>query len=204
MNFNQNQTLLAPTEELVRAACDEFDQDPDNRAIERSLAELFNRYPANSDHAHVLLKAVALNTLYSTQIPLYSNTRPDLRDVAQHIHRNAEQIDSALAAGIPEIVDTIARLRVPGKRDYCYFSFASKYCSWHKPEFYPIYDSNVDRYVSRLKEDALFREFFNTGEERWRYAEFRRLIGILRERHGLNSCSFKQLDKFLYLQGSRL
>jgi hypothetical protein len=204
MNLTQNDTLLAPTEELVRAACDEFDQDPDNLIIERSLAELFTRYPANSDHAQVFLKVVTLNTLYSTWMPLYSSTRPDLRDMAQHIHENAEQIDAALAAGSPEIVDTIASPKVPGKRDYYYFSFASKYCSWHRPESYPIYDSNVDRYISCLKNEALFREFFNTGENHWRYSEFRRLISILRERHSLNSCSFKQFDKFLYLHGGRL
>jgi hypothetical protein len=35
---------------------------------------------------------------------------------------------------LPEVVDEIANISVPRKRDRCHFSFATKYCSWHRPE----------------------------------------------------------------------
>jgi hypothetical protein len=54
---------------------------------------------------------------------------PNVVDVAQHINRNAKKIDSALAAGSPEIVETIAWVSVPNKKDRNNFSFATKYCS---------------------------------------------------------------------------
>jgi hypothetical protein len=171
------------------------------KSSKRALTELFKQYPGNSVLPHVLLKVVAVNTLYSTQIRAYTEKIPNLMDVAAHIHRHAEDIDSALESGMPEIVDTIASVTVPGKKDRYYFSFATKYCSWHRPQFYPIYDSRVDRYVYGLKAEPCFREFFGTGEDRWRYAQFRRLITVFRDHYGLGSFSFKEIDKFLYSYG---
>jgi hypothetical protein len=193
--------LTIPTAELVRSACEEFDRD--DIVTEQALTELFKQYPGNDVLLHVLLKIVTLNTLYSTRIHLYSEKVPDLMDVARHIHQNAQDIDSALAAGLPEIVDRIARVKAAGKQDRYYFSFATKYCSWHKPEFYPIWDSRVDKYVHCLKTEPCFAEFFNTGEDYWSYPEFRRLITVFRDRYGLHSFSFKQIDKFLYSYGGK-
>jgi hypothetical protein len=137
--------LTIPTEALVRAACKKFDRE--ESVIEESLKELFNQYPGNGDLRHVLLKVVALNSLYSTLITIHSEERPNVVDVAQHIHKNAHKIDSALAAGSTAIVGTISWVTVPGKKDRDYFSFATKYCSWHNPEAYPICDSNVKKYL---------------------------------------------------------
>ncbi len=193
--------LIASTAELVRTACEEFDRE--NQDVERALAELFHHYPENRDFSHVLLKAVALNSLYSTQIPMYTKTRSNILDVASHIHQMGERVDSALAAGSPEIVDAIADVRVLGKKNRHYFSFAAKYCSWHKPESYPIFDSRVDWYVWQLRHHPSFAEFFYTGEEHWRYSEFRRLITVLRDAYGLSSVSFKAIDKFLWKYGKK-
>jgi hypothetical protein len=98
--------LRTPTAALVRAACEDFDRD--NPVIEPALKELFSQYPYNNDIRHVLLKVVALNALYSTQIPIYSQKIPNALDVAQHIYQKALDIDSALAAGLPGIIETIA------------------------------------------------------------------------------------------------
>jgi hypothetical protein len=191
--------LAAPTEKLVRAACEEFDRD--NSLVEQSLSELFRQYPTNTDLRHVLLKVVALNALYSTQIHVYARIVPNVLDVAEHIQRNAEEIDSALAIGSPEVVDRIAAVNAPEKKSRWFFSFATKYCSFQRPEFYPIWDSRVDRYICSLKAQPQFAEFFGTGEDRWRYSEFRRLITVFRGTFGLGSFSFKEIDKFLYTYG---
>ena len=143
------------------------------------LKELFNQYPGNRDLRHVLWKAVTLNSLYSTQIPIHSEERPNIVDVARHIHKNAEKIDSALAAGLPEVVEKIACISVQGKKDRINFSFATKYCSWHRPEAYLIYDSNVQRYLERLQKHSDFANGFNVRADHWTYAQFR---GAL-ERH---------------------
>jgi hypothetical protein len=141
-----------PTEDLVRAACKEFDRD--NRVIEEALRELFGQYPRNGDLRHVLLKCVALNALYSTQIPVHSEKIPNVVNMAEHIQRNSREIDGGVADGSPGVVDKIANIAVPGKPERCNCSFATKYCSWHKPEAYPIWDSHVLSYLSRLQEQT--------------------------------------------------
>ena len=115
--------LTLPTVELVEAACKKFDRE--ESVIEDALKELFRQYPGNDDLSHVLLKVVALNALYSTLITIHSEERPNVVDVARHIHKNARKIDSALAVGSPEIVGTISWVTVPGKQKRDNFSFIS-------------------------------------------------------------------------------
>jgi hypothetical protein len=185
--------LRRPTVGLVRAACEEFDKA--NLIIEQALKELFNQFPANSDVSHVLLKVVALNRLYSTQILA-------VMDVAQHIHRNAQDIDSALAAGSSQIVDKIARvtISVSGK-ERRNLSFATKYCSWHNSESYPIWDSRVDKYLWTLQKQDPFAPFFKTNADLWDYPKFREVIIAFRDHYGLGSFTFKDIDKFLWFEG---
>jgi hypothetical protein len=192
--------MNTPTAELVQAACEKFDRE--ESVIESALKELFSQYPGNVDLSHVLLKVVAVNTLYSTQITAHSETMPNVVDVAQHIRKNAQKIDAGLAAGSPEIVETIAWVSVPGKKDRNNFSFATKYCSWHKPEAYPIYDSNVQRYLEFLQEKTDFAKGFNVSATHWTYAQFLVAMENLRKHYGLGSFTFKEIDKFLWSEGA--
>jgi hypothetical protein len=171
--------LRTPTAALVRAACEDFDRD--NPVVEPALKELFSQYPDNNDIRHVLLKVVALNALYSTQIPIYSQKIPNALDVAQNIHQNAQDIDSALEAGSPGIVETIAWVSIAGKKDRIYFSFATKYCSWHKPELYPMWDANVQTYLGCLQEQSDFAKGFNVNADHWTYEAFRAAMNAFRE-----------------------
>lgn len=186
--------LRTPTPELVVAACKEFDQE--NLIVERALKDLFKQYPDNNDHSQVLLKVVVLNRLYSTQIFA-------VHDVARHIHQQARDIDSALATGSPEIVDKIARvtLSINGKKKNNY-SFATKYCSWHNSASYPIWDSRVDRYVWSLQKRDRFSPFFKRNADLWDYPRFLEVMIAFRERYGLGSFTFKEIDKFLWSEGT--
>ena len=94
-----------------------FDYDEE----EEKLLELFKKYPTNTDIKSVFIKVKFLNTFYSTG--LYG-----IEDMIEHI-LNLKNVDSRLKTGDPTLVDEIARITKAGK---CYFSFASKYCSFHK------------------------------------------------------------------------
>ena len=182
--------LRRPTVDLVNAACDEFDRE--NEIIERALKELFSQFPGNSDLSHVLLKVVALNRLYSTQILA-------VMDVAQHIHRNAQDINSAMVTGSPQIVDKIARVAISTSgKERRNLSFATKYCSWHNPEAYPIWDSRVDKYLWALQKQDHFAPVFKANADLWEYPTFREVIIAFRDFYGLGSFSFKETDKFLW------
>jgi hypothetical protein len=193
--------LPMPTVDLVNAAAKKFDKD--YRIGEQSLGELFSQYHENTDLSHVLWKVALLIPLYQLHIPAYAPDKPNLLDVASHIHQNAEEIDSALALGLPEIVDKIARVVVPpGKKPFYHYSFASKYCSWHNPCAYPIYDFHVKNYLWSLKEQGRFTDAAFLYQESLKdYPTFFKIMTGFRKSFGLESLSFKDIDKFLYLDG---
>ena len=183
-----NHALQIPTVELVKAACEKFDRE--NELSELALAELFRQYPHNGELTHILLKVVAVNSLYRTNIFA-------LEAVARHIRSNVPDIDALVASGSPEVVNTIARISIGGKK-FNFFSFATKYCSWHNPEAYPIYDSRVDDYLWTLQKQSHFAGFLHA--DLWDYPKFLNIVTSFREFYGLGSFTFKDLDKFLYLQ----
>jgi len=186
--------LRTPSAELVAVACKEFDQE--NRIVEQALNDLFSQYRRNDSHPHVLLKVVALNRLYATQILA-------VHDVARHIHQQARDIDLALAAGSPEIVDKIARVTLSSNgKEKNNYSFATKYCSWHHSASYPIWDSRVDKYLWTLQKQESFASFFKKNADLWVYPTFREVMTAFQDRYGLGSFTFKEIDKFLWSEGA--
>jgi hypothetical protein len=182
--------LQPPTPESVKSACERFDRE--HELIEQTLSELFHLYPLNNDLSHVLLKVVAVNSLYHTSV--YA-----LDTVARHIHAHHKEIDAALDKGSPQIVDKIAKVTVQGKV-HNFFSFATKYCSWQNPNAYPIYDSRVDHYLWNLQQQTAFATSF-IHPHLWDYPKFHSIVVSFRDAHGLTSFTFKDIDKFLSLQG---
>jgi len=182
--------LQKPTVERIKAACENFDKQ--NELTEQALAELFGQYPRNDDPRQVLLKVVAINSLYHTSIFA-------VETVARHIHANAKEIDSALAAGAPEVVNLIAKVTILGRK-YNFFSFATKYCSWHNPAAYPIYDARVDHYLCVLQQQTPFSGFHHA--DLWDYPKFRKVMIAFRDVHKLGDLSFKEIDKFLWIEGA--
>jgi hypothetical protein len=184
---------IAPTVESVRNACKQFDGD----IGELALKELFDLYRDNDNHAHVLLKVVALNRIYSAGIlAVYA--------VADHIYRHAKDIDSALAIGAPEIVDTIAKVTVgTSGKAVNFWSFASKYCSWHKPTLYPLWDSRVDTYLRSLRHTEFGRFLPRHGDLWNHYAEFVDIMRNFREHYKLGMFTFKEIDMFIWSSGGK-
>jgi len=107
-------------------------------------------------------------------------------------------IDALLAEGSPEAVDLIANCP-PLRR---YLSFASKFCSWHNPAVYPIYDANARACLWGYKKQDQFAKF--QQQDLWYYEKFRAAVVAFRKHYGLDSLTFKQLDKFLWLSGDRI
>jgi hypothetical protein len=146
---------IAPSSVNVTAVCEEFNRK--ERTVEAALGELFRAYPQNTTESHVLLKVATLNALHSTHILLYNPKRADVLEMAQHICDNGHAIDAALAKGVPEIVDQITRPAANGKQTICHFSFATKFCSWHRPECYPIWDVRVRAYLLWWQKERVSR-----------------------------------------------
>jgi hypothetical protein len=178
-----------PTADDVIRAAKKFDEE--YGPTEWVLTQLFQKFPENTDFEEVVVKTKVLNALYAVRVLA-------VKKVATHICSLA--IDADLKAGRAEIVDRIAKVQLSDKIR-SYFCFATKYCSWHNPTKYPIYDSNVEACLWCYKKQHGFDKFRRSGYD---YPEFKRRVDAFRLFYGLSSLSYKQLDKFLYSLGDTL
>jgi hypothetical protein len=189
------QTVLpTPTLEFVNTECDEFDQE--SRLVEGALGQLWKQFPRNTETPHVLLKVLVLNKLYSTRV-----NDNDVDPLARHITGLAidKHLDQLLDQGSLDAVFLITDC--PNLKQY--LSFASKFCSWHNPTAYPIYDGDVRECLWSYQKQDPFAEFQNKGDLYY----YRKLVDTViafRNHYGLNSLSFKQLDKFMWRAGDRI
>ena len=185
--------LPRPTPTLVSEECNAFDGDPSNRLTEDALGLLLKSFPANSDPAEVLLKVTVLNQLYRTMIF-------DVETVTRHII--AQGLDPLIADGRLEAVDQIAKVSFDGKTRHN-FSFATKYCNWHNPTAYAIYDSNALASLVQYRNQDFFATFDDDDTLKCS-TNFQAIVIAFREYYGLGEFSLKQLDKYLWRVGRRL
>lgn len=158
---------------------------------ERSLQRLFQLFPKNNSIEEILIKSSPLNDFYSTSI--FSTYA-----VAKHILEL--NIDERLAKGDVLIVNEIARvpMAAKGKEKY-FYCFATKYCSHHFPDLYPIYDGFVEKVLMYFKRRDRFAKFVKT--ELKDYKRFKEIISAFRSHYGLEQFSFKELDRYLWQLG---
>ncbi len=159
---------------------------------ERLLKRLFQEHPHNTDIYDVFLKVAALNVIYSTHIIAVSQ-------VAEHIL--TLEIDCLLADSSLEAVKRIANVEIREKK-YCFYSFATKYCNWHKPDAYPIFDKNVCACLMHYKKE--FASFKFTIDDLWCYPKFKNVVDIFQKHYHLESLSYKKLDEFMWQHGGEL
>ena len=185
--------LPRPTVELVKAEGNAFEQE--NRLTEGALAQLRAQFPRNTDIRHVLLKVVALNKLYSAMV-----RDIDVEVVAKHIVQlaNDNHLDQLLDQGCLDAVFLICDC--PGLKDYV--SFASKFCIWHNPDAYPIYDGNVRACLSAYGKQDGFAKF--RQEDLYYYKKLVEIVRAFRNYYELSCFNFKELDKFMYRSGGQI
>lgn len=196
------------------------------RDHEKALALLFRNpdspFVKNDDIAKVIIKVSALNDFYSTNI--YR-----VHDVAKNI-MSIHDFDLRLKKGDLSLVDEIRKLifksysKPKESKEYEWhnkevdiYSFATKYCSHHQPDKFPIYDKYVDEVITKLKKQYPqffnFKIFdsFNTSipiEERKcgtlkDYRIFVNQIDSLRKNFNLFDFGYKDIDRYLWQLGKR-
>ena len=101
---------------------------------EELLQCLVKKYSDHSNKAAVDTKVKLLNLFYSTGIQATNKMSENILSI--------KDIDKRLSAGDKSLVPEIATLTFDGKKRYNY-SFATKYCAYHQPKKFPIYDSIV-------------------------------------------------------------
>lgn len=154
-------------------------------ASERAFERLRDQMPGFALPTS-LLKAAAINDLYSTRV--FAIWR-----MARHV----SEVACTLPKNPVEAVRKIARLSADGEGEApTHTSFASKFCHFFiDSERFPIYDRYCRNMVARhLGRDQLQRDSRNP------YRAFKANIDRLRELSGL-SVSYRELDRYLWLTG---
>jgi len=189
-----NGVVPYPIPKEVRHYLAKWDTLLNYKAQENALNLLFREaYPGNADPRHVLLKCSTLNDFYGTNI--YG-----VYPVAKHII--ASKIDERLRHGDPQLVNDIASghgIRRAGGKEIRLFSFATKYCSHHNPEAYPIYDSYVEQLLLYFRKQDSFADFRNFDLRD--FPLFKQTILEFRAFYGLEQFSVKQIDQYLWQLG---
>lgn len=160
---------------------------------EKALDKLFFQLcKTNVDLSDILIKCSALNDFYSTNIF-------DIHSVAKHIFR-IPRIDERLVQGDLSLIDEISHVEVgKDKKEHCFYSFASKYCSHHQPFKYAIFDNYVEKVLVYFRKRDHFFEFQN--EELRYYPSFISIVRKFQKYYGLEDYNLKQIDKYLWQLG---
>lgn len=170
-----------------------FDVDKKTNYTETALIKLFaSTYPLNINLDEIVIKVSALDNLYSTQLRMSGGC------VQMSHHIKALNIDHRLQSGDLSLVDDIANITLPDGKSSRLYSFASKYCSFHRPEVFSIYDSYVD---GVLKHFNKIDGFYGKGMNNKDYLKYIDAINSFITFYELEEHSLKEVDKYLWQLG---
>ena len=124
--------------------------------------------------------------------------------VVDKIRKQGDALESKILHGDLDAVKSIA-----DKDGYNCFSFATKYCSFVNKEAYPLYDNRVRRALNWFQaniDTRFYHERFLKLDHIRENCEYKAFVGIINEfiKKFELSCSYKDLDKFLWLVGGNL
>lgn len=182
--------LPKPSIDQVKYWIGKWDELEDYVAQEAAIDKLFyGEFRSNDNLQNILIKCSVLNDFYSTNIfKIYP--------VAKHIL--SLNVDKRLEDNDVTLVDDIAKVTI-GDSEKNFYSFASKYCSHHKPLEYPIYDSYVEKVLLHFNKVYHFYTFTKTDLKE--YSKFKTILIKFREFFKLEDFNLKELDKYLWQFG---
>jgi len=181
--MNTKIELKKVSNELVKEYNVKFDKE--NKEVENAIFSLIKKFRSNKKIENVYLKAPVINALYKTNIF-------DIAGMAWYIHKL--DIDNSLKKGDINVVEKITKA-YPKKR---FYSFATKYCAFHEPKKYSLYDWYVAKILSEYQKNDNFYKNKFTLEDLRIYSKFFSVINAFKSFYKLNKFSYKEIDKFLW------
>lgn len=180
-----------PTCEEVERYIRKWNELEDYVNQEKALDKLFMQIcRENQCIEDILIKCSALNDFYSTNIF-------KVHHVAQHYLKH--NIDQRLETGDLTLVEDLTTIPINGKV-HRFYSFATKYCSHHRPDIYPIYDSYVHKLLMYFREKGYVK--FKTGNDLKDYQKYTDIIKSLKKKDKqLDKFTVKEIDKYLWQLG---
>jgi len=184
--------IIKPSSGEIKKYLNNWDNLENYVLQEKSLEKLFTKtYPKNDIIEDILIKVCSLNDFYSTNI-----LKPFM--VAKHILEL--KIDKYLSNEDKTIVNKIALVNV-GTKEINFYSFATKYCSHHKPTIYPIFDYYVEKMLCHFRDKDKFKLFSN--EDLKEYSKFIEILNEFKIYYKLQEFNLKEIDKYLWQAGKK-
>lgn len=186
--------IARPNSDEVRKYLKQWAEEGYERE-DAALRLLFDTFPKNDNIDEVLLKVSTLDRLFTTHV----SSRNVIEMAKQIVGIN--DLDQRLDEPDHNVVEAIADRKATGKRQY---SFATKYCAFHRPKLYPMYDSYVVNVLSTLlKQGETFDDLVLARGDIWNndYDVFRRSFFKFQRHYKLDEFSVREIDKYLWLVG---
>jgi len=185
-----------PTPKEVNKWLQKWKKSKNYTEQEETVKLVFSTFPENEKIEHILAKISILNDFYSLHI-FGTHT------VAKQVEN--KHIDAPLKRGDKNIVNKITPIRMgKEKKIRKMYSFASKYCSHHQPEHYPIYDYFVEKMLVHWKENSDFGKFHNfTNQYLKDYSKFKKIIDKFIKYFNLERYTYKEIDVYLWQAGKK-
>ncbi len=175
------------TAQQIDAANSIYERLPQWKASDSALTRLASRFP-DFDTESVLLKVVAINSLYSTRILAVDR-------MTRHVKGIIDQTDLS-TKGI-ELVEELAALpAAAGHRKLNHTAFAAKFAHFFiDSERFPILDSHAERMLS-----CHLRRRDRVRDEAHRYRAFVANFHTLKGLAGYNGPT-REFDRYLWIAG---
>jgi hypothetical protein len=183
--------IILPSPNEVEKYLDRWNNLENYVLQESSLKKLFQTtYKENINMDDVLIKVCALNDFYS--INIYSPFK-----VAKHIVNL--NIDKRLLNNDLTLVNEIESVKTDDNKIIHFYSFATKYCSHHKPLIYPIYDDYVKKILEYL--NSVIQFYNNKKLDFKNYINYVDIINKFKEYFHLEKYNVKEIDRYLWQAG---
>jgi len=185
---------------LIMACSDAFEKYGFKDADE-PVRLVVSQWPLNTSYQEVLIKVLVLNAIYRTF--LFTAAEGKLASRISSLGLK-EDLDSRMDRGDPEVVKLIRQGHNFKKKtggDWDFYSFATKYCCWHRPESYPMYDACADISLRAVAERLGFEKARSLNFRD--YSEFKKTVDAVKKQLGL-AMNYKQLDQGFWLLGKYL
>lgn len=186
--------LTRLTKELLDQFTAIFLRHPRYSVSDRAIRMVMDAMPKNTTLPEVVAKVSVIKTLYAT--PIY-----DVYSICERIV-HVPTFDLLLERGDLEAVKIVRsghgiRMKKTNK-ELDFYSFATKYCSFHNPREYPIYDNLVADLLWTLnKEHKWTHNLYKYSL--LDYGQFKTLLDTCAQFYSLGVESYKTLDQGLWI-----
>lgn len=161
---------------------------------EKELQELFNA-PIKKEIIESRVKM--LNSTYHTRL-----MGDELDDLSNYIFNQGIDLENRILGKDYTVVKELAFVGHKNR-----FVFASKYCAFVSPDGFPIFDAIVgktltwfQKHYSFYKENLYLR--LDKDREEGNYHNYVDIIDAFIQHFELSNCSYREVDKFLWIVGT--